>query len=52
MKTVDDFAGMRINIDEFKKQVNEQKLFKYLEAFGQKQLANRTKRFLEAINNA
>lgn len=52
LTTVDDFAGMRINVDEFKEQVNEQKLFKYLEAFGQKQLKLRTKRFLEAINNA
>ncbi len=52
LKTFDDFAGMRINVDSFKEQVDEQKLIKYLEAFGQKQLANRTKKFLEVINNA
>lgn len=52
LKSVDDFMGMRVNVTSFKEQINEQKLFKYLEAFGQKQLELRTKRFLEAINNA
>ncbi len=52
LTTEDDFAGMRIDTDSFKEQVNEQKLISYLEAFGQKKLSKRTRNFLEFINNA
>ena len=52
LTTEDDFAGMRIDTDSFKEQVNEQKLISYLEAFEQINLAKRTRNFLEFINNA
>ncbi len=52
LTTEDDFAGMRIDTDSFKEQVNEQRLKSYLEAFGQKELIGRTKCFLRFINSA
>lgn len=46
LKTVEDFAEMRINPDEFKLQINFEKLGRYLEAFTNKQLSKRVKIFL------
>lgn len=51
LKTVDDFLGMRINVDEFKLQINLGKFQKYLETFNNKQLSKRTKIFLTIIHN-
>ena len=51
LKTVDDFIGMRINIDEFKSQVNREKFHKYLEAFNNKQLSKRAKVFLTSLSH-
>jgi predicted transcriptional regulator of viral defense system len=51
LKTVEDFYGMRINIDEFKVQINFERFQKYLENFGSKQLKKRAKIFLTTIQN-
>lgn len=51
LKTVDDFEGIRINSDEFKSQVNLEKLERYLETFGNKKLSRRTKIFLTTMQN-
>lgn len=46
LKTVADFEGMRINIDEFESQINLEKFQKYLETFNNKQLSKRANIFL------
>lgn len=51
LNTVDDFFGMRINIDEFRSQVNLEKFQKYLEAFANKQLTKRANTFLTVMQN-
>lgn len=51
LKTANDFEGMRINVDEFKLQVNLEKFKKYLEAFNNKQLFKRANTFLTTIQN-
>lgn len=52
LKTSADFAGMRINVAEFKAQINLEKFQKYLKTFGSKQLLKRARIFLTAIQNA
>jgi len=51
LKTCDDFLGMRINSDEFKLQINLEKLQKYLAVFSNKQLSKRTNTFLTTMRN-
>lgn len=51
LKTVDDFVGMRLNVDEFKTQINVEKFHKYLEAFGSKALSRRVRIFLKTLEN-
>lgn len=50
LKTANDFLGMRINVQELKKQINIEKFCKYLETFGSKSLTKRTEIFLTIIN--
>lgn len=51
LKTSADFEGMRINIDEFKSQINFEKFQKYLKTFKNKQMTRRAKTFLTTIQN-
>jgi len=51
LKTGDDFLGMRINSDEFKAQINLEKLQKYLDVFANKRLSKRVNIFLTTIKN-
>ena len=51
LRTRDDFLGMRINSDEFKTQINLEKLQKYLGTFENKQLSKRINTFLTTILN-
>lgn len=46
LKTAADFLGMRINVDEFRSQINLEKFQKYLEIIDNKQLSKRAKLFL------
>jgi len=52
IKTTDDFKGLRLNMDELIKQLDEEKLLKYLGAFNNKALQKRVKLFLRFIKNA
>lgn len=47
-----DFASLRINQDELFKQLNEERLFEFLEKFSQKSLTSRIQTFLRYIKNA
>jgi len=51
LKTEDDFKGMRINKDSFLKNVNFEKLQKYLNLFNNKALEKRVSVFLKTIKN-
>jgi hypothetical protein len=51
LKTAADFEGMRINIDEFRSQINLEKFQKYLETFNNKQLSKRANTFLKTMQN-
>jgi predicted transcriptional regulator of viral defense system len=46
----DDFSGLRINGEEFKEQIDMDKLQRYLAAFDNKRLEKRINRFLKHIN--
>lgn len=46
LKTVDDFLGMRINVDEFRTHINLDKFQQYLKIFNNKQLSKRANAFL------
>ncbi len=52
VKTVDDFASLRIDKDAFWDQLDQEKLMNYLERFNQKTLAARIRQFTEWIKNA
>lgn len=47
----ESFEGMRFNVSEIKEKLNIEKFNKYLEAFHNKSLARRAKKFLNYINN-
>lgn len=47
----EDFAGLRMNGEEFKEQTNIDKLKKYLAVFENKRLEKRIHRFLKQINH-
>lgn len=47
----ESFEGMRFNVSELKERLNIEKFNKYLEAFHNKSLARRAKKFLTYINN-
>lgn len=49
LKTVDDFAEMRINVEEFNKKIDLYKLLRYLEAFENKALSVRAETFLTVV---
>lgn len=49
LKNADDFLGMRINVDEFRTQINLDKFWQYLEIFNNKQLSKRANTFLTTI---
>ena len=46
----ESFEGMRFNVSELKEKLNIEKFNKYLEAFHNKSLARRAKKFLQFIN--
>ena len=50
LQTVADFSELRINKEEFKARISDQKLMKYLVAFHNKRLESRVKKFLKYIN--
>lgn len=47
----ESFEGMRFNVSELKEKLNIEKFNKYLEAFHNKSLARRARKFLTYINN-
>lgn len=51
MKTIADFAEMRINVDEFKEQIDREKFEKYLAIFENKALSKRAKIFLTVTSD-
>jgi len=51
LKTTGDFLGMRINIDDFRKNINLDKFQQYLKIFNNKQLSKRANTFLTTIQN-
>ena len=51
LKTASDFLAMRINVDEFRSQINFEKFQKYLETFNNKQLTKRSKIFLSTFQH-
>jgi len=51
LKKHDDFAAMRFKAEEFKMQVDQKKLEKYMQAFNNKSFEKRVKSFLEYINH-
>ena len=52
IKRESDFASLRINRDIFLKQVNQERLNRFLDRFAKKTLTKRVKSFLEFIKNA
>jgi len=52
LKTENDFAEMRFNGEKFKMLADRNKLNRYLDAFDNKSLEKRVKRFLNYINHA
>lgn len=52
IKDDESFKATRFNADEFRKRVNVEKFNKYLEAFNNKALARRVKKFLTYIEHA
>jgi len=52
VKKENDFLSLRTNKDIFLKQVNEEKVYHFLEKFAQKRLGKRIKSFLEFMQNA
>ena len=48
---VKDYAELRINEDIFREDIDENKLFSYLERFGQKKLSARTTNLLRYLKN-
>jgi len=51
-KRESDFTSLRINKDIFLKQVNKERLYRFLDRFAKKTLTKRVKSFLEFIKNA
>jgi predicted transcriptional regulator of viral defense system len=51
LKTAEDFFGMRINVDEFRNEINLEKFQKYLETFNNKQLSKRASVFLTTVQH-
>lgn len=51
LRTVADFEGMRINIDEFKEKINLEKFQNYLLMFENKSLTRRAHTFLRSISD-
>lgn len=51
LKTADDFREMRLNMDEFKSQINLEKFHKYIEMFGSKALTKRATILLNNLQN-
>lgn len=51
LKTADDFRGMRLNMDEFKLEINLERFKKYLEMFGSKALTKRATILLNNLQN-
>lgn len=52
LKTAADFEGIRIDLDSFQEQVNQERLKKYLSEFNQKTFQKRVNDFLRFIKNA
>jgi predicted transcriptional regulator of viral defense system len=52
LKKDDDFEGLRINSEELKSQLDKDKFFAYLEAFNNKSLEKRIKKFFKHIKYA
>ncbi len=50
IKRKNDFASLRINKDDFFKQVNEEKLYEFIGRFAQKTLTKRIKAFREFLS--
>lgn len=51
LKTVADFEGMRINVDEFRTHIDLDKFQQYLQTFNNKRLFKRANIFLTTIRN-
>ncbi len=51
LNTTADFEGMRINVDEFRSQINLDKFQQYLKIFGSKALSKRANTFLTTMQN-
>ncbi|MCL4377821.1 MAG: hypothetical protein M1409_05480 [Actinobacteria bacterium] len=51
IRDIDHFENLRINKNNFFKQVNEVRLFEYLEIFGNKSLSYRIKKFYKFLEN-
>ena len=51
LKTVDDFAEMRIDVDSFQEQIDLKKLNTYLKASEKKALSKRFKLFLNTLDH-
>ncbi len=51
LKTIEDFLGMRIDVDEFRSRINLEKFQKYVEAFHHKQLSKRAHTFLTTLQH-
>ena len=52
IKNKNDFASLRLNSELFLKQINEEKLRKFLDKFNKKALIKRTNSFLKFLKNA
>lgn len=52
IKSYPDFSSLRINSRSFGEQVDENKMYNYLENFSQKRLSNTVNSFMEFIKNA
>ncbi|KKP38563.1 MAG: hypothetical protein UR28_C0015G0035 [Candidatus Peregrinibacteria bacterium GW2011_GWF2_33_10] len=52
LKTEDDFFEMRFNAEEFLSQFDEEKFFRYLNVFKNKELEKRMQKFLIFLKNA
>ena len=52
IKREPDFTSLRINKNIFLKQVNQERLYRFLDRFAKKALTKRVKSFLEFIKNA
>ncbi len=51
VRTTDDFGSLRVDGEMFREQLNEKRLYGYLQRFAQKRLATRIRTFLEFLSS-